>query len=178
MTFEESAKMLETIIPYFYRILRNEKSIFCKNFKLTPTQLEVLIVLKSESMNLSKLSDLTLLDSSTLVGTVDRLEKKGFIKKKVSHKDRRKNILSLTNKGLNLINSIPSFSSPLLNSSIEEFTEEQREQFMLLMNKILINMKLSQLVPFNSKNSNEIKPVISSMNNSSKNSINNIPNVL
>lgn len=158
MNTEDSALVLEAIIPYFYRFLRNEKSVFCRRFDLTPTQLDVLTVLKEESLNLSKLSDLTMLDSSTLVGTVDRLEKRHLLQKKVSSKDRRQNIISLSSKGKSLMDSMPVFVSPALQEMVAGLSPEEREQLSEIMQKILVNMKLTELIPQNSRNSGEIKP--------------------
>ncbi len=161
MNIEESAQVLEAIIPYFYRFLRNEKSVFCRQFHLTPTQLDVLTVLKDENLNLSKLSELTMLDSSTLVGTVDRLEKRHLLQKKVSSKDRRQNIISLSQKGKNLLDSMPTFISPALKEMVAGLTPEERRQFSEIMQKILVNMKLKELVPHGSNHSQEIKPAFS-----------------
>ena len=158
MNTEESAQVLEAIIPYFYRFLRNEKSIFCRQFRLTPTQLDVLTVLKDENLNLSKLSQLTMLDSSTLVGTVDRLEKRHLLQKKVSSKDRRQNIISLTQKGRSLLDSMPVFISPALKEMVTGLALEERQQFIEIMQKILVNMKLTELIPHSQDSSKEIEP--------------------
>lgn len=151
MNTEESAQVLEAIIPYFYRFLRNEKSVFCRQFNLTPTQLDVIAALKDENLNLSRLSELTMLDSSTLVGTVDRLEKRQLLQKKVSSKDRRQNIISLTQKGKNLLESIPVFVSPALKELVTVLAPEERSRLIAIMEKILVNMKLTELIPHNSE---------------------------
>lgn len=158
MNTEESAQVLEAIIPYFYRFLRNEKSVFCRQFHLTPTQLDVLTVLKDENLNLSRLSELTMLDSSTLVGTVDRLEKRHLLQKKVSSKDRRQNIISLSQKGRSLLDSMPTFISPVLKEMVTGLAPEERQQLGEIMQKILMNMKLTELIPHSPDSSQEIKP--------------------
>jgi len=159
LNIKDSAKILETLIPYFYRTSRGEKAEFCKKYKLTPTQLDVLTTLKWKRMNLSQLSEATLLDSSTLVGIVDRLSKREIIHKKVSHKDRRQNILSLSKNGNKLIESIPDFISPTLMFVLEELDKEEREDFIRIFRKILKKMKLTELLP-SRLNNNGIRPVL------------------
>jgi len=156
LDIRQSSEILEKIIPYIYRMLRNEKNEFCRKYSLTPTQLDVLSALKTGGMNLSTLSEFTLLDSSTLVGIVDRLEKRKLLTKKVSPKDRRKNNLKLTDKGKKLLDSIPPFSSKVLQLILENMDDEQREQFIEIMNIILKNLELQNVLIATKK---ELKPV-------------------
>lgn len=147
MNKEAAARVLEKLLPSYYRVLRNEKAEFYKSFSLTPAQIEVLFALKMESMNLSTLSEITLLDSSTLVGIVDRLEKQGMIKKKVSPRDRRKNILTLSDKGKSLMARVPVFNSRALDIALENLDSREREAFVGSLEKILQGLKLTHLIP-------------------------------
>lgn len=156
MDIRQSSEVLEKLIPYIYRLLRSEKTNFCKKYSLTPTQMDVLATLKTSSMNLSTLSELTLLDSSTLVGIVDRLEKKDLLIKKVSPKDRRKNNLKLTEKGKKLLRSIPPFTSLILQLAIEKLSDKEKKQFVDIMNIILKNLELQDILK---SSKNELKPV-------------------
>ncbi|MCD4785499.1 MAG: MarR family winged helix-turn-helix transcriptional regulator [Candidatus Eremiobacteraeota bacterium] len=156
MDTRQSSEILEKLIPYIYRMLRSEKNDYYKKYSLTPTQMDVLSTLKTGSMNLSTLSELVLLDSSTLVGIVDKLEKRELLIKKVSPKDRRKNNLKLTRKGNNLLRSIPPFTSPILKLAIEKLGDKEKKQFIDIMNSILRNLELEDLM-ISSKN--ELKPV-------------------
>ncbi|MCE1248781.1 MAG: winged helix DNA-binding protein [Firmicutes bacterium] len=129
MNTDYSAKILETIIPFLYRSLRTEKTEFYRQYALTPAQVEVLQALKAKNMTLSDLSEAVMLDSSTLVGVVDRLETQAYLKKKISSKDRRKNIISLTEKGTQLLSSIPPFSSGTLQFLISDMDADQQNIF-------------------------------------------------
>lgn len=60
------------------------------------------------------------LSASTLVGIVDRLEEKGFVKRERSAKDRRQVNISVTEEGRRFVSRAPS---PLQETLIEAFNE-------------------------------------------------------
>jgi DNA-binding MarR family transcriptional regulator len=139
-------KVLETIIPFLYRSLRVEKTEFYRQYSLTPTQIEVIGALRVKSMTLSALSEAVMLDSSTLVGIIDRLENQALVKKKISSRDRRKNIISLTEKGIGLILSIPAFSSATLQFLINELEPGQREAFITTLAQLAEKLGITGII--------------------------------
>ncbi len=137
MDSTHNAIILQAIIPHFYRLLKNERSLFFRSHKITPTQYDVLAFLTNESLNLSALSELVGLDSSTLVGIVDRLEKIGLVKKRVSPRDRRKNIISITEKGSKTLAQVPEFVSPSLQRILKELNPDDQENLTRILRGIV-----------------------------------------
>ena len=67
---------------------------------LTCSQFDVIVTLgDTEGMTCKELSDKTLVTKGTLTGVLDRLEKKGLIKRVPSRVDRRSIFIRLTPKG-------------------------------------------------------------------------------
>lgn len=157
MNDRDSAAALQILIPHFYKLLRSERSEFFKLYDLSPTQYDVLACLDEENMNLSTLSDTLLLDSSTLVGIVDKLKKNGLIIKKVNPRDRRKNILSVTRKGREVLKSIPPFVSPTLQVVLSDLDEKEKREFIRVIEKIVKQLNLMDYVPTSRENS--LKPI-------------------
>ena len=141
MNNTQTAAVLQTIIPHFHKLLKNERNLFFKSFKITPTQYDVLSSLQHKSLNLSALSDLVGLDSSTLVGIVDRLEKRGLLNKRVSPADRRKNIISVTEKGRKALQAVPVFISPSIRAVLDEIDPADRENLARILNGLLGRME-------------------------------------
>jgi DNA-binding MarR family transcriptional regulator len=155
---KETTAFLQNLVPHLYKLLRAERTEFFKTYSLTPTQYDVLFYLSRENLNLSALSDLVSLDSSTLVGIIDRLEKGLLIKKKVSPWDRRKNILSITDQGRILLSSIPYFISPGLRTVVEGLEPKEREELSRILNKIVENFEDKDFHPHQMEKFEELKP--------------------
>jgi|TARA_B110000116_G_scaffold118848_1_gene102990 homoprotocatechuate degradation regulator HpaR len=88
-------KALDTIMPKF--------RIIFKEFGITETQARVLRVLwQHQRIALNELSSLTLITPPSLVGVIDRMELNNLVKRNHSSADRRKTIINLTKKGIEL----------------------------------------------------------------------------
>lgn len=71
-----------------------------RNADLTVSQADVVFTLgNTEGLCFKEIGDKTLITKGTLTGVIERLEKKGLIKKTSSPQDRRHIIVSLTAKG-------------------------------------------------------------------------------
>jgi DNA-binding MarR family transcriptional regulator len=74
-----------------------------KAYKLTVSQLFILLALyEKDEATPNELSGKLALNSSTLTGILDRLEKKGLLKRELNSKDRRSIIVKLTEKAKTL----------------------------------------------------------------------------
>jgi DNA-binding MarR family transcriptional regulator len=74
---------------------------------LTPAQFCALVLIADEpGMDQTRLMELAALDRSSVTNTVERLEKRGLIKRKVDPNDRRARRLYLTDKGSKLLNDV------------------------------------------------------------------------
>ena len=74
---------------------------------LTPAQFGALVLIADEpGMDQTRLMQLAALDRSSVTNTVERLEKRGLIKRKVDPDDRRARRLSVTDKGIKMIGDV------------------------------------------------------------------------
>ncbi len=76
---------------------------FVRKYDLTVSQLFILLALyENDGVSAQELSSKLALGASTLTGILDRLERKGLIKRQINMNDRRSIIVSLTEKGKGL----------------------------------------------------------------------------
>ena len=71
-----------------------------RSLRLTPSQFDVIVTLgDTTGLTCSQLSSQTLVTKGTLTGVLDRLEKKGLIKRESVTSDKRRTKIKLTEKG-------------------------------------------------------------------------------
>ena len=71
----------------------------------------ILRMLKFENLTVSEISRRLSLDPSTVVRAVDSLERKALAQRGSDPNDRRRNPLSITDKGSELVNAVPVIST-------------------------------------------------------------------
>lgn len=83
-------------------------------FGLTPPQFFVFNALwMRDGITIGELGELVSLDSSTLTGIIDRMEKNGYVKRKQNPDDRRSALVFLTDKAKELAPRILKFADEL-----------------------------------------------------------------
>ncbi|MCD6136493.1 winged helix-turn-helix transcriptional regulator [Candidatus Bipolaricaulota bacterium] len=99
-------------------------------------QFAVLLLLSKQSLSQKEISDVTLADEPSTTRMLDRMIKKEIIGKKRSTEDKRKQVVYITDKGLNLLKNI----MPIVeqnNKNVETLIdEEELEQLFTILNKI------------------------------------------
>jgi len=105
---------------------------------LTLTQMHYLeTISKLSNPNLTELAGVLKLSKPTVKVAVDKLIEKDFVLKVKSDEDRRSAHLHLTEKG-KLINTMHEYAHKRIAESIlRKLNQEEQEQFILLMEKIL-----------------------------------------
>lgn len=87
--------------------LNHELSKTCKRYKLSDASFEVLATLlrsgPPHALSPGQLLSQMLITSGTMTTRIDKLEKKGFVKRKSKKEDKRSVNVALTKKGLKLI---------------------------------------------------------------------------
>jgi DNA-binding MarR family transcriptional regulator len=91
------------------QLFRRELIIALKEYRLTPEQWQILIALwtSSDELTQQEISYLTLKEKQTVSRIVQRLERDGWITKKISKDDARAFIVKLTPKAKRLNKVIP-----------------------------------------------------------------------
>ena len=78
-------------------------------------------------------------DKSTTTVLIRKLEKEGFIKRENDGNDRRNTIITLTEKGRTYNTQTAEISKELLETFYQGFSEEEKEEFCRLLEKVEAN---------------------------------------
>lgn len=107
-------------------------------YDLTPMQFATLKALSQYGdMDQARLAEYIACDRATMGGIIDRLERKAWIARRISPKDRRARIVSLTPAGQRLQDEVEPIVNVLQKSIAAELTDEEYERFMYLLQKSL-----------------------------------------
>ena len=107
------------------------------NSGLTPMQFTSLVKIRDEghvSQNL--LGRLNNADPATIMGIVNRLVERRLIQKKVDPGDKRKSLLQLTEKGLELIKSLESAAHQVSKHTLKPLSVSEQKIFLKLLAKL------------------------------------------
>lgn len=76
-------------------------------------------------------------DRATIGGVIDRLEKKGWIARVVSERDRRARELSLTDEGRRILAALQPIVQDLQKDILKPLNKEDRERFIRLASQVV-----------------------------------------
>lgn len=108
------------------------------NYQITTPQLVCLTKLKVDGpLTASALAKLVHLSPSTLVGIIDRLEEKEFVKRQRDHKDRRLIYISITEKGITTVEQAPSPLQDKLASALDNLSEFEHLSIVTSLEKVV-----------------------------------------
>lgn len=110
---------------------------------LTPEQFMLIDLLWNQgSMTQQQLADQMHKDKNSVTKLVDAIEKKGFVVREQSLKDRRANTLVLTEKALQLKDSAKRKGISILDNILEGISEEELRSFLSTLHKLNSNMSI------------------------------------
>lgn len=144
--FDVAIKNLKYIIfPEEWLVIDNQIS--------KQDMLALIIIDRYENVIMSQISDNMGIPMSTATGIIDRLVKKDFAKRTKDANDRRIVKISLTNNGVNLVQSFKSTLFSYFNEISEVLTTEEIEMIYKIFMKIINIFKSKNLN--NDKNEKE-----------------------
>jgi DNA-binding MarR family transcriptional regulator len=110
--------------------------------ELSTTEISVIrIISEKEDIIIKDIVDTLRLPKSTLTSIIDRLEKRNFIVRAISDRDRRSYKLELTEKGRKVQDEHMKFEDEVYGTIILALdTFEEREELLKLIRKISINI--------------------------------------
>jgi DNA-binding MarR family transcriptional regulator len=109
-----------------------------KAFDLTSVQFAALIVIRElPGTDATRVSDLIYFDRSTIGNVLDRLEKKGLIRREPGLEDRRTKRLYLTRQGSIVLRRIAAKLPRISDNILAPLTAAERARFMKLMTKLV-----------------------------------------
>lgn len=136
------AESLGFIISRTNQKLSNYLTRKFKPYDITPEQWGLLNRLwEKDGVSQKELSELSIKDQTTVTRILDKLERKGLIKRQTSPDDRRSFLIFLTDTGRSLENKLVPIAYEVLDEALQGLSEEEIKQMKLLLNKIFMNIE-------------------------------------
>ena len=136
----ETAYILEEQVGYLLRLAsQRHAAIFQKHAvqNLTPTQFTTLMrVAEMGDVSQNHLGRLAAMDVATIKGVVDRLKAKGLMQSRPDQVDKRRSIISLTDKGADLIDDLKQTGLIITEDTLAPLTAPERRTLANLLRKI------------------------------------------
>ena len=108
-------------------------------FDLTPVQYAALEAIhENPGMDQARLAELIAYDRATIGGVIERLEKKGWVRRVVSEKDRRARELSLSTKGNKVLVALQPIVQDLQNDILQPLNSADRACFIKLAQQLVL----------------------------------------
>lgn len=115
-------------------------------FGVTVPQLTCLLrVVEAGPLTLKALAQEVDLSASTLVGIIDRLEKKGLVKRDRSRTDRRQVLISATQAGVALASGSPTPLQDRLAAALNTLPESEQSAIAVSLERIVDLMQIRQV---------------------------------
>jgi DNA-binding MarR family transcriptional regulator len=128
------------IIRIFDRELFMQNNASCCN-GISLAQCHTLLEIeKSNEISISELASSLSLDKSTVSRTVDGLVNINMVDRIIPDDNRRKAILNLTDNGKQICTTINYSNDSYIKQVLDDFTENEREEFLRLFRKLTCNM--------------------------------------
>ena len=103
--------------------------VLATEYSITGPQLAYLLaVVEKGSLTATEIADRISLSASTVIGVLDRLEGKGFLKRDRDKKDRRLVHVTATDTGLELAASMPYPLKRPLNTALSKMSDSEQER--------------------------------------------------
>lgn len=117
-----------------------------KQFDISPEQWSLVFrTVESKGLTQKELSDSTYKDQANITRSIDRLEKKSLLKRVPNHNDRRMINIFPTEDAINLVDTIIPISSEFNSFLTKDFSEEEKQQLIKLLNKVYENLLKEEL---------------------------------
>ena len=140
MEYKINEKIHECI-HIFMSTDRLRRKLFDRNVKslgIHHTQHRILMYISRHDGVISQkqISERFEISPAAVAGTIKKLEHNGYITRTVSENDNRYNDIQITDKGRKIIDDSRSFFIEIDKKTFENFTDEEVEQLMYLLNKM------------------------------------------
>ena len=112
-----------------------------KPYDITPEQWGLLNRLwEKDGISQKELSETSIKDQTTITRILDKLERKGLVKRQTSPDDRRSFLIFLTDTGRSLEDKLVPIAYETLDEALQGLSEEEIKQLKILLNKIFMNV--------------------------------------
>jgi MarR family 2-MHQ and catechol resistance regulon transcriptional repressor len=125
-----------------YRAALKRLNAKLRKEKITFSQYSVLLALSRKGpMQMSKLGVHMLVAPANVTGLVDRMEKKGYVRRRKDEKDRRLYVIEATGKGSRIFKSISSKFRQYTGNLGSTLTLKERESTLVALRKVRIEVE-------------------------------------
>jgi MarR family transcriptional regulator, organic hydroperoxide resistance regulator len=136
---------LDTYVPYrLYRVaekLGRRLQSRLRPTRIRPPQWRVLSVIRAYgALSVSEIVDATLMEQPTISRVVAKLEKDGLATRRLSTRDSRMTLISLTNAGLDLFKQIAPAAVSHQEEALQGIGHKEIAQLLTLLDKIEKNV--------------------------------------
>ena len=108
-------------------------------FDLTPIQYAALEAIhENPGIDQARVAEMIGYDRATIGGVIDRLEKKGWIRRVVSERDRRARELSVTAEGHSILSDLQPIVQDLQKDILQPLNDEDRACFINLARQVVL----------------------------------------
>lgn len=122
-------------------IRNQEKNLQSHGIRLTELQHSTLRLLERRSSTSSEISRRLHIDPATIVPVIDALERNGYVLRGKDPQDRRRNPLSLTPAGRDLLAHLPLlFDEDVVISALQQLGEEKSHTLLALLREMVTQM--------------------------------------
>jgi len=120
-----------------YQAFKSYDDAHIRQLGLTSSQFDVIATLgNTPGMTFNKLAEKTLTTKGELTGVIDRLEKKGLVRRKVPPEDRRSFLAVLTQAGERVFEETFPAHIAYLKQRFEKLDEQELEQLQVALEKV------------------------------------------
>ena len=126
-------------IMFTSRIIEERANSFFKDYELTPQQYNVLRILRGQKgnpANLSTIQERMIDKSSNTTRLIDKLIQKGFVKRQICKKNRRKIEVFITDQGLTLLKKLDPITEKVNQNIMEKLSTNEQEKLNKLLDKL------------------------------------------
>lgn len=105
--------------------------------KLTPTQFSALLRISQQGkVSQNHLGRLAGMDVATVKGVVERLKDKGFVELKPDLEDKRRLVISLSDKGKSIVAGLEEIGANITEETLSPLNDDERATLVKLLQKI------------------------------------------
>ncbi len=135
-----------TALRRIIRVIDMHSRRLAQTHQITIPQLICLMALEQKGdMFVQEISKEIHLNPSTVVGVLDRLEKKNYISRMRSNGDRRKVSVSITSEGKKLISDAPPLLQDVLGSALHQLPELEQVAIALSLERIVEMLEIENI---------------------------------
>lgn len=128
------AYKLDEQVGYILRLASQRHALIFNKYSkpgLTPTQFSALVrVAEMGACSQNLLGRRTAMDVATIKGVVTRLKAKGFVRLNPDPADRRRKIVSLSDKGRKVIAQLHDFGAKVTKETLAPLSADERKVFL------------------------------------------------